>query len=158
MKEIQLSRGKVALVDDEDFELLNQYKWYAQKGHKTFYATTSRGILMHRLILGLNETNTYCDHEDYNGLNNQKSNLRIATNSQNSINSRKRENTTSKYKGVWLTKSKYKDKAYLYWQARVNKDKKVFHLGYFKDEQEAALAYNKKAFELFGEFANLNKF
>jgi len=142
MKEIKLSkRGKnrnlnlVALVDDQDYEWLNKFNWAASKCKNTFYAVkrSKRGekpVRMHRLILGLTDPKILSDHEDRNGLNNQRSNLRIF-----SPNSTKRP-----------------------WYSRIVKDKKPKYLGSFVTEQEAAIVYNKAAIELHGEFANLNKF
>lgn len=155
MKEIQLSQNKVALVDDEDFDTLNQFKWSAHKIGNNYYA--SRTIVvdgkhtlqyMHGAILN----GKGVDHRDMNGLNNQKNNLRFCTKSENGMNMRKRESATatSIYKGV----SFYKP--YGKWKARLMINRKEIHLGYFDTEIEAAKAYNAKAVELFLEFANLN--
>jgi|SRR6188768_735071 len=156
MKEVQLTQGKVALVDDQDYDFLNQFKWYAKKDPfaKTYYAARNNPevkgllILMHRQILGLDDPKLFCDHSDHNGLNNQKYNLRIATRSQNNAN--KQPTGTSKYLGVSWDKSRNK------WKAEIRKNKKGIHIGRFKNEAEAALAYNKKAVEMHGDFANLN--
>ena len=95
MKEIKLTQGQVALVDDEDFERLNRFKWCALKKNKDiFYAVTNIGgrinhksITMHQFITGRNGT----DHIDHNGCNNQKHNLRKCNQSENNMNSRKRQ-------------------------------------------------------------------
>lgn len=160
MKEIKLTQGKVALVDDEDFEYLNQFKWCAVISKNTFYAIRSgskkRGeeprtnIKMHRAILKLTNPKNICDHKDNNGLNNQKSNLRIATPLQNQMNSTPRKNAISKYKGVTFKKSKNR------WEARIMLNGKNINIGTFKDEIECAKAYDKKAKELFKEFAYIN--
>lgn len=154
MKEIQLTQGQIALVDDEDFENLNQFRWCAVKIGRTFYAVRNvridgkkRGVRMHCQILG----GKLIDHKDHNGLNNQKSNLRFCTASQNCMNKRKRKNCVSIYKGVCFHKQHKR------WLAHIKKDGKDNHLGYFVTEIDAAKAYNIKAVELFGEFANLNK-
>ena len=161
MKEIQLSqfgknRGKyVALVDDEDFEALNQFRWHVSKSRNTIYAV--RNVLdgekktmmrMHCMIL----KRKGIDHIDMNGLNNQKDNLRLCTRSENSmnINKRKQESCTSIYKGVAFYKHSGK------WTAQIGINGKKIHIGYFASEVEAAKAYNAKAIELFCEFANLN--
>src|SRR3989304_2105986 len=89
MKEIQLSQGKVALVDDEDFEMLNRYKWSAMRGANTYYAYTHiilesgkrTSIAMHRVIMQT-PVGYETDHRDRNGLNNQRFNLRICTHSK----------------------------------------------------------------------------
>src|SRR6188768_2332166 len=93
MKEIPLTQGKSVMVDDEDFEFLNQWKWYASKSNNTFYAHRRVGkhgrfVYMHRLILGIDNISPelFPDHMDRNGLNNQRYNLRIATRSDNNSN------------------------------------------------------------------------
>lgn len=159
MKEIKLTQGKVALVDDEDFDYLNQFKWYAREYDHTFYAcravpignSKQKVVRMHRVILGLTEAKTLVDHKDHNGLNNQRNNLRTATPLDNAAN--RKGFGSSKYLGVTLSARNAKKP----WVSRVHKGSTSFHLGYFKNEVDAALAYNKKAQELFGEFANLNK-
>ena len=153
MKEIELTRGQVALVDDEDYDELSRYKWCALKAPKTFYATRVRHleeypgpktIYMHHVIAGCKGI----DHKDNNGLNNQKHNLRPATKSQNAINVKMYRNNTSGYKGVRLDKRRNK------WQAVIRKDQIRTHIGYFGSPEEAHAAYCKAAKELFGEFAN----
>lgn len=152
MKEIQLTQGQVALVDDEDFESLNQFKWCAHKHGNTFYAVRSiyangkQSIYMHGAIMG----GKGVDHIDGCGLNNQKSNLRLCTQSQNNMNRNKQGNTSSVYKGVYFSK---RDKK---WMARIKINRKFIYLGLYNTEVEAAKAYNTKAIELFCEFANLN--
>lgn len=149
MKEIKLTQGKVALVDDEDFEYLNQFKWCAHKECNTYYAVRNaknNGKLftqyMHNLIIGI----IGVDHKNHEGLDNQKHNLRIANKSQNAMNNMPLKNMTSKYKGVsWFKRDKK-------WRAVINEK----HIGLFIDEIEAAKAYDNKAAELFGEFACLN--
>jgi len=148
-----------AMVDDEDYELLNQWVWSVRTSINNIYAYRndySSGkavcILMHRFILGVKQTKIQVDHKDHNGLNNQKANLRKCTNSENSRNSRKTKGARSKYIGVHYHKSKYKE----YIRGQIMFNRKHIHLGFFKTEEDAALAYDKKAIELFGEFANLN--
>lgn len=158
MKQIKLTLGQVALVDDEDFEFLNQFKWQAVKKPNTFYAVKNfpngKGkqisVYMHRIILQLKDSKIHCDHKDGNGLNNQKYNLREATHAQNQRNKKARETGTSRYKGVTLRKS------YTKWRATIILNKKYIHIGYFINEIDAAKAYDEKAKELFGEFAWLN--
>lgn len=159
MKEIKLTKGKIALVDDEDYEFLMQWKWSVTKGRYTFYAERvapidgrQKKISMHRLILGLTDPNIEGDHIDHNGLNNQRSNLRAATCSQQSYNRRNRKNSLSKYKGVCFHKAQKK------WVSRISVPNKRIHLGYFDTELEAAFAYNNAAKKLHGDFAFLNKF
>lgn len=160
MKEIQLSKGYVALIDDEDFEYLSQFRWYLKPDKNHFYAHANikdlstgkyKPTLMHRLIMKVNKTHMHIDHIDMNGLNNQKSNLRICSNSDNSRNRTKTRDNTSGYKGVhWTQKNKK-------WRAMIVVNGKTIHLGYFKDLISAAKAYNEAAVKYFGEFANINK-
>jgi hypothetical protein len=152
MKQVRLSNGMTAKIDDGDLELVSKHNWYAVKGEERFYAAAwinGKGVSMHRLILGSEAGELDIDHKDRDGLNNTRENLRVATRSQNSANSRKRKGTTSKYKGVHVMRQGY-IKAYIMFQY------KRFHLGYFPTEEEAALAYDEAARRYFGEFAGLN--
>jgi len=157
-REIPLTQGQVALVDESDYDLLNQWKWCVKKDRNTYYAMRgverngkSKSIMMHRLILGLKKNDsTQADHVDGNGLNNRRSNLRVCTNQQNQFNQRHQIGKSSKYKGVCWNK---KDKI---WTAQIRKDQKSYHLGSFRNERDGALAYNKKAKEFFGEYAQIN--
>ena len=151
MKEIPLTQGKAALVDDEDFDYINQWKWHF---HRTGYA--ARGYnkkYMHRVILeryNFNLGQRYIneiDHINHNGLDNRKSNLRLATISQNQQNSQIKRNNKSGYKGVVFRKDANK------WRAQIGFNEKTFCLGYFNNPKSAAQSYNKKAKELFGQFA-----
>jgi hypothetical protein len=163
MKDIQLSQGKVALVDDDDFEWLNQWKWTLSKENHTCYAirkesrTLNNGkqktLLMHRVILEMSDTHKKVDHIDRNGLNNQKSNLRTVNDSQSSHNRGSFKVSTSKYKGVSFSKNKYDRKK---WIAKFTKNGKGIFIGRFFTEEEAALAYNKRVVEENGEFAYVN--
>lgn len=147
MKEIALTQGKVALVDDEDFEELSKFKWYAHKEPHTFYAMRqSRGshkfrkkILMHRAIMHPPE-NLEIDHFNGNGLDNQKSNLRIVTTRINLQN--RHTPKSSKYPGVYWEKQTQKWKA----QIRINGIKK--NIGRYNIEEDAARAYIRKCEEL----------
>lgn len=158
MKEIELTKGKSALVDDLDFEFINQWSWFAVKIRRTFYAARvvyykskyHSIVLMHRQILCLTDRKIFCDHIDHNGLNNQKNNLRRSNCSQNAANRSSVKNSTSKYLGV----SKKTNSNY--WRAKLQSNGKDVHIGCFADEKQAAIAYNIKAREIHGEFANLN--
>lgn len=158
MKEITLTRGMVALVDNADYEWLNQFKWHALKHRDTFYAARNCGgrknrsyVFMHRLILKLSDSKVEVDHSDRNGLNNQRQNLREATRSQNAANAPSRKNSSSSFLGV------YWDNTRKMWTAGITKNYKKKFLGYFDNEIEAATAYNKAAIIIHGEFANINK-
>lgn len=156
------NKGKYfAMVDDADYEWLNQWKWNATKSKNTFYA--SRGvwngmnmttILMHRFILGLVDPKIQGDHKNRNGLDNRRCNLRIATNSQNQANRSKPKRKSSKYKGVYLCNTWNK------WKSQLRKNGKTIILGYFPftkvGEINAAIAYDKAAKKYHGEFAWLN--
>lgn len=151
MKEIQLTQGKVALVDDCDYERLNQYKWCAFKHFNTFYAVRNspringkqRTIFMHHEIIGKPPNNFVTDHENGDGLRNLRSNLRHVTQRQNCQN-KKNIKKTSKYPGVCWHKLRKK------WTALIWINKKRKHLGCFTDELEAFGSY-KKAVEKLGE-------
>lgn len=163
MKEIQLTQGQFALVDDEDFERVNQLKWFASKNvykHKTVYyackrtgtAKDRKTLYMHSFICGALEKGLEYDHIDRNPLNNQKANLRISLPRQNNNNKDKSPNCSSKYKGVCVDKRAVVKK----YQVSIKSMYKSIYLGHFLTEEEAALEYDKKAIELFGEFAKLN--
>jgi len=161
LKEIALTQGKVALVDDSDFERLSRHKWYAHKNrpHATWYAKRNitvgtgkqRIVSMHREILGLEFGNeTQGDHRDGNGLNNQRYNLRYASATQNKRNTHGQARRYSQFKGVCRTKESKP------WIAHIRVDGVRHHIGYFYTEEAAALAYNEVAKISFGEFARLN--
>jgi hypothetical protein len=161
MRKIFLTRGKVALVDDEDFEWLSQWKWSVETHAKTFYALRSiylgrenskakmTLVRMHRVIMGM-PVNKEVDHKDGDGLNNQRDNLRVCTHSQNLSNRGKDKDNTSGYKGVWFDKNRGK------WSADLHFKGRTVHLGRFTSVIEAAKAYDKAALKYFGEFARLN--
>jgi hypothetical protein len=156
MKEIPLTQGKVALVDDEDFDYLNQWKWYAAKMGKGIYAQRnqwdngrSSTITMHRLLIEIPE-GLMVDHINRNGLDNRKSNLRAVTAQQNRLNTA--PSGKIPYRGV--CKYPYKTARQYYAQIVVNY--KLIYLGVYLTAEEAALAYDQKAKEFHGEFACLN--
>lgn len=156
MIKIPLPHGKFALIDDDDFENISQYKWYALKSRNTFYAYRQKWMngktistIMHRMIL--NAPNGYeVDHINFNGLDNRKCNLRIASRSQNQANRPKTWDGTSKYKGVHWHKLNKR------WIVQITIEGKNINCGAYKDEIEAAIAYDRAAIQYFGEFAYLN--
>ncbi len=158
MREIALTRGKVTIVDDADYETLTRYNWCARKKKYTWYALRTESIgdgkqttvMMHREILGA-IPGQEIDHWDGDGLHNWRENLRFCTHAENQQNLRhKRVGASSKYKGVYRREDTGK------WRARLTVNRKKVHLGYFVVESDAARAYNDGALRYFGEFACLN--
>lgn len=157
MKKIQLANNKgVALVDDEDYKWLNDYKWHL-RDIKIMNAGTKIKIdgkwfekRMHHFLVDVPE-GFEVDHIDRNGLNNQKSNLRVVTHSQNMMNRNSFKGSSSKYKGVCWHKQCKK------WFAQIVLNKKHYYLGLYENEIDAAKAYNKRAKKLHGKYVNLNK-
>lgn len=155
MKEIKLTRGEVALVDDEDFERVKVFNWYAQGwSRKELYAVAHSRldgkrilISMHRLILDAPK-GVQVDHVNSNGLDNQRKNLRLCGHRENQWNQVKRRGQ-SRYKGVRPSGGK--------WRAQITHNRKTISLGHFSDEKEAAKAYDIAALKHFGKFANTNK-
>lgn len=157
MKTITLSQGFVALVDDDDYDRVSAFKWTASKTKTTVYAvrkvrtlagrTTSQ--LLHRFILDVTHPRIDVDHEDHNGLNNQRNNLRLCVRGENDGHRRKSRGT-SQYKGVsW-------DSGRGLWRAFITIHNTTRFLGRFHDERDAALAYDVAARAAFGEFALCN--
>lgn len=160
MKEIKLTKGLIAFVDEEDFEFLSQFNWQAEHRGNTAYARGGIDCIkrrtikayMHRLIMKA-DNGQFVDHRDGNGLNNQKSNLRICSRAENNRNIVSK-GKTSKYLGVDLA-GRPKNRR---WRAAICHNGRRKHIGHFDTEIEAAIAYNQHALLLHGEFANLNKF
>lgn len=157
MKLIPLNHGYFAKVDDDDFEWLSKWRWYAVKGGKTVYA--ARGIVkddgkssvmqMHRQILGVTDPKIQVDHRFGDGLDNTRENIRLCTRSQNLMN-RGGFVGSSQYKGVtWNKKRKL-------WLAGITINKKLKIIGGFLVEEDAARAYNYAAKVNFGDFAKYN--
>jgi hypothetical protein len=161
--EIDLGKGLVAVIDDEDAELVAGFKWYAMKAPQSdekYYAAGWKHmppgryfVHLHRLIANA-QPGQIVDHIDRNPLNCRRANLRVVTRQQNAWNSGpvqgKLRGRTSRHKGVFLSRK------HGLFAARITHNRKRYHIGWFKDEDEAARAYNAKARELFGEFAYLN--
>lgn len=163
MKEIILTQGYKALIDDEDFEVINKFKWsYLESQSGNQYAhchslgdKNRKTIRMHRLIMKAPKGKEV-DHINGDGLDNRKLNLRICNrnenqkNQKNTIFLKRRKNVTSKFKGVcWHKKSNQ-------WTSQAGLNKKRIYLGIFRNEINAAKAYDEFAKKNFGKFARLN--
>lgn len=151
---IPLTKGMEAFCDLADAPLVSEFNWTASKAGARFYALRTvqhvgakpESVRMHRLIMSP-PTGLSVDHIDGNGLNNRRSNLRLATVSQNGCNRGPAVNNTSGYKGVWWF-------AYAkLWTAQIRLKGKRYHLGYFKTAEEAHSAYCAAASRIHGEFA-----
>lgn len=152
MKEIPLTRGMVALVDDEYYDVLRAISWCAQRTSGTkFYAATAwldgKTKLMHRLITCA-PPRMQVDHIDKNSLNNQVANLRICTPSQNAYN--RGPSLDRRFKGAYL------DARRGHWYAKIRADGRTVQLGRCETEEAAARAYDAAALRYHGEFASLN--
>ncbi len=163
MKEISLTQGKFAIVDDADYEWLSQWKWqvYRDPGGRLWYALRSvreagkkRHLRMHAVIMGSPASpNLTVDHRDLNGLNNQRANLRWATPSQQQQNTPAHSLREIGFKGINFRSDQRKSRP---WQVRISVANQRIHLGYFETRDLAAQAYNSAALKHFGEFARLN--
>lgn len=144
MKIIEAKKGEI-LVDDIDFDFLNQFKWHLCNGYPATDLRSKGGevIYMYQMLLGFDKL---VDHKDRNKLNNQKNNLRYANRAQNVANSNKRKNTTSRFKGVYWNTQRQK------WQAEIIISGKKLFLGRFNSEILAAVSYKIKAKRIYGEF------
>ncbi len=148
MKEIKLTKNKIAIVDDSDYIYLSKKKWYFKNNSKTLdtgYASSRSGY-MHRIIMKA-KSGEYVDHINGNKLDNRKSNLRICTMSQNKANSYKYSTNKSGYKGVYWHKSVGK------WSVQVRCNGKLYSGGYFLSKEQAHKARISMSKKLFMEFA-----
>lgn len=143
MKTIPLTQDKFALVDDGDFAELSKHRWYARKDLNTYYAQRKEKVgnkwvfvHMHRVIAGTPD-GMKTDHIDGNGLNNQRSNLRIVTHQENMMNMRKRKDNTSGYKNIYWHKREGK------WMVMMNYKNKTYYAGDYKDLEDAKNALKK---------------
>jgi phosphotransferase system IIB component len=153
MKTIPLTQGYSAIVDDDDYPFLAGYKWHVSfsGGFKVKYAvrTNKKQIVrMHRQLLNVTDPTVQVDHVDRDGLNNCRTNLRIATAAQNAINRGPDAENKSGYKGVHRTNGK--------WKAQIGVGYRKIHGGYYDDPVAAAIAYDNLAKGYFGEYAVLN--
>lgn len=159
VKQIPLTQGKFTIVDDEDYSDVSKHKWLYHKSSGGYALRTvcekgnsknRQTVILHRVIMRA-KTGEQVDHINNDSLDNRRCNLRITTSSGNSKNRSKLRPLSSIYKGVhWCKRSKL-------FVAKIKKDYKVYPLGYFKCEKEAALVYNEAALRMHGEFAKLNE-
>ena len=162
MKEIKLSQGYVAIVDDEDYERVAKYNWHAVIQHRLDLSTrvyAARGIrkadgkfvkgYLHRLISGTPE-GMDTDHINGDSLDNRRCNLRSCTTAENARNRPRRISSESRFKGVSRVRG------YDRWRAYIKRDGVKKHIGYFDSEEDAARAYNNYAVLLHGEFSRIN--
>jgi hypothetical protein len=161
VKLIPLTRGRFVKVDDADFDWLNQWRWYAHYMHGSWYAARAsqsdekgkqRYISMHRLILGTPK-GMETDHIDHDGLNNQRSNIRVCTVAENARNRKlqtREGKSCSKYKGVSKRMGGSK------WEACIKVGGKSTFIGHFDSDIDAAKAYDEFAIKQHGDYAKLN--
>jgi hypothetical protein len=156
VREVPLTQGYVALVDDEDYDRVAQFRWHIARSRGRVYAT--RGyrlsgrrydVLMHRFLLSTPE-GFETDHIDGDSLNNQRGNLRICSPSSNQANRGKPSNNRSGFKGVYWAPQRGR------WRSVIRVNGRLRHLGYFESPEEAARAYDRSAYAAWGEFAHLN--
>ena len=158
-RRIPVTLGQYAIVDPEDYERINKYKWNAYRGYSSYYSKrkiynrkngSERTIYMHRYIMNAPEE-MVVDHINHNGLDNRKVNLRLATRAENARYARKTKNKfSSDYKGVHYIKKVNR------WRTTITFEDKMIYVGQFRDEESAGKAYDRAAKKYFGEFACLN--
>ncbi len=160
MKDILIIRKNgdkhIVLLDDADHYEQSKFLWHISSTRNTYYVRRETHIYnkrdviyLHREIMSV-PSDMKVDHINGNGLDNRRENLRVCTHQQNLFNGRKHQNCSSRFKGVSWSQSRSR------WCAFIKRNGKTVNLGRFRVEVEAAIAYNRAATELFGEFANLN--
>lgn len=161
MKEIKLTQNQIALIDDDDYDNVSQFKWYASKVKRNqmivYYARRAftidgkqKIIPLHEFIIGKSENGLEIDHIDGNRLNCCRNNLRYVTHQQNTMNKHRYKKCKTKYRGVY-SNSKCKT-----FSALIGVNNKRIRLGSYNNQEDAAMAYDAAAIKYFGEFANLN--
>jgi hypothetical protein len=147
VRAIPLTQGQVTIIDPEDYEKVSSFKLCVAKRNRCWYVTTSSRTYLHKYLTGFPRT----DHHNNDGLDNRRVNLRKATQSQNTANSRKHLDGITPFKGVSCHQNTRKWRAYI-WDGT-----KQIHLGYFDKDTDAAHAYDEAAIHLHGEYAKTNK-
>ena len=159
-RRIPLNQGEYAIVDPDDYDRMRKYKWQVNKRSNTYYAIRHKWLPeekrhttvgMHREIIDV-PAGMFVDHINHRGLDNRKANLRPATPADNARYARypKKKNATSKYRGVWYNKQTKK------WRTQILVNRKRKQIGYFKNEIDAAKAYDEAAKRYYKKFAILN--
>lgn len=140
------SKGDKFYFDLDDYNLIKDYCWFSSHG---YICTSINGkiVPIYRLILGILDTQILIDHRNHNKADNQKSNLRIVTCSQNNMNKSIQSNNTSGVTGVVWYKTTNK------WKAQIKINNKNIHLGYFADFDDAVKARKKAEEKYFGEYS-----
>jgi AP2 domain len=148
VKVIPLTRDQYAIIDPEDWELVSRYSWCAIQGRSgIWYAQTRLDSSTHTYMHTLITNYDYTDHENGNGLDNRRVNLRHATHEENMWNRRQQRNNTSGHRGISRHKTRGK------WQAQISYLGTIFYLGQYDDFSEAVAAYHEKRAKLHGNFA-----
>lgn len=155
-KEIPLSQNRIALVDDEDYEEVSKLRWHYNKGYaKHSYQENGRAkfIFMHRFIMKARDGEEVDHRNSINTLDNRRSNLRIATRSQNAANRKKSKHSQQPFKGIQFDRKASKAHP---WRARIAVNGARHWLGTYATPEDAAKAYDMAALYYFGEFAQIN--
>lgn len=151
MRTLKLTKNKVAILDDEDYELFKNQKWtLGNNGYAYRNYRNGREPYLHRLILQAPK-GIYVDHKNGDKLDNRRENIRLCTQRQNAANQQMQTRPkSSKYKGVYWSRTNN------HWIAQIKFNGKMNYLGWFRTEHQAALVYDLWAKDIFGEFAKLN--
>lgn len=153
MKEIRLSQGKYAIVDDRDYDELSQWKWKYSNGYavrSVYQNGKQRTISMHRMVANT-PSGKDTDHISGNTLDNRRENLRVCSHAENQRNRKMSKNNKSGYKGVVWAKHTMR------WKTQIMVENKPKHIGYFNNIIDAAIAYNLAALCVYGQYARLNQ-